>query len=134
MKPWKQIFEFKKIPALALALGTAAFSFFLPFMYAGVAYFIGQTFELTNEALGNFMAYLLTGITVAIMCFYICKAHPGSLWYTLIVSNLVTIWIGLVHYIGGNPEITLPFAIGWLFSVLASIWGNEQGKEKSIQT
>ena len=128
MKSWRKIFEFKKIPALALAFGTAGFSFALPFIFAGFLYFIGQILGSTNEALGNFLAYLFTGFTVAIMCFYICKAHPGSSWYTPIVCNLVTILIGLLHYFGGNPEITLPFAIGWLLSISASIWGMNRGR------
>ncbi|MCM8568602.1 hypothetical protein NE848_04380 [Gramella jeungdoensis] len=107
---------------------TGLVSFVLPFLYVGIISLIGMLLGIANEGLGNFLAYLFTGITVAIMCFLICRAHPESLWYTPVICNASTLVAGVGNYFGGNPDVTLPFAIGWVLSVIAAIWGTRKAR------
>lgn len=115
-------------PAWIISVVTAAISFILPFVFAGILALIGSLFGITNVGLGNFLAYLLTGVFVAMMCFFICKAHPKSIWYTPILCNSITLFAGLGNLIEGNPDVTLPFAMGWVLSIIASLWGGNIGK------
>lgn len=111
-----------KNKAWVSAVVTALVSFILPFIYAGIISLIGMLFGINSEGLGNFLAYLFTGISVALMCFLICRAHPESLWYTPVICNASTILAGIGNYFQGNPDVTLPFAIGWILSIIAAIW------------
>lgn len=115
-------------PAWIVSAVTAAISFILPFVFAGILALIGSLFGIMNVGLGNFLAYLLTGFFVAMMCFFICKAHPKSIWYTPILCNSITLFAGLGNLIEGNPDVTLPFAMGWVLSIIASLWGGNIGK------
>jgi hypothetical protein len=87
-------------------------------------------FGMSDEALGNFIAYLCTGIAVAIMCFLICRAHPSSIWYSPIICNVITLYSGLGNYFNeGSPFFNeaLPFGIGWILSIIAAILGANIG-------
>jgi hypothetical protein len=119
-----------KNPPWLSSVATSAFSLILPFLFVGVVSVIGMFFDLHNEVLGNFIAYLCTGIAVAIMCFLICKAHPKSIWYTPLICNAITLLSGLGNYIEGSPFFNeaLPFGIGWILSIIASIWGASIGR------
>ncbi|HYQ59045.1 MAG TPA: hypothetical protein VEP89_17000 [Draconibacterium sp.] len=117
------------LPAWASSLLTAILSLFLVFIYAGIGFSIGKllgfsTQELeSNSSYGNFAAHLLTGITVAVVCYYICKAHPKSIWYSPIICNAITLLAGLGNYfIEGNSFVVfiVPFGIGWILSVITS--------------
>lgn len=121
---------FSRNPAWALSLITTGISLFLIFIYAGIFSGLGSLFGISDEWLGNFIAYLSTGITVAIICFFICKAHPKSIWYTPLISNIITLWSGLGNYITGSEFVNeaLPFGIGFILSVIASIGGASLGK------
>ncbi|TBW29996.1 hypothetical protein [Gramella sp. KN1008] len=134
MKTLKNIFVFSKYPPLILGIITAAISLLLPFIFAGILYLAGLLLGGHNEELGNFIAYLCTGILVAVMCFFICKAHPKSIWYTPVVCNAITLLAGIGNYFEGNPNILMPFAVGWVFSVIASVRGRNIGmRRKAIE-
>jgi hypothetical protein len=128
---------FASMPAWSSSLLTAALSLFAVFVFAGIGYGIGRLFGFSYQELeanawyGNFMAHILTGITVAIMCYFICKAHPKSVWYTPILCNAMTLWAGLGNYFihGGSFMLYIvPFGMGWMLSVAASIWGAKRSK------
>lgn len=87
-----------KNKAWVSAVVTALVSFILPFIYAGIISLIGMLFGINSEGLGNFLAYLFTGISVALMCFLICRAHPESLWYTPVICNASTLLAGIGNY------------------------------------
>ncbi|MDX1542950.1 MAG: hypothetical protein R3214_03315 [Christiangramia sp.] len=110
-------------PAWISSAVTALVSFILPFIYVGIISLIGMLIGISNEALGNFLAYLFTWISVAIMCFLICRSHPESLWYTPVICNAGTLLAGGGNYFGGHPELSLPFAIGWILSIIAAVLG-----------
>ena len=118
------------MPAWASSVIVAVFSLFLPFLLAGIAGLIGMLFGIVSEVMGNFIAYLCTGIVVAIMCYFICRAHPKSVWYTPVICNAITLWAGLGNYfIEGSPFFNeaLPFGTGWILSIIASLWGMRIG-------
>jgi len=127
----KKKFIISKLPAIVWAIFTALSSLFLPFIFSGVVALIGKVVGIHDEVLGNFIAYLCTGIAVSAMCFLICKTYPGSIWYTPVICNIITLWAGLGnYYYEGSPFFNeaLPFGIGWILSVIASIWGTFIGK------
>jgi len=107
-------------PAWALSLFTAIGSLVLPFLFAGIVSLIGGLFGIEDEEFGNFIAYLCTGIVVAVMCFLICKWHPKTVWHTPILSNALTIVMGIA-----NP---VPFGIGWGLSIIAAVAGYNAGR------
>ena len=121
---------FSLFPAWGVSAFTAGASIFLPFLFVGIIALIGWVFGNSNEALGDFIAYLCTGIVVAIMCFYICRAHPRSVWYTPVICNAFTLLAGIGNYVEGNVAAALPYAIGWILSVIASIWGALTGNKR----
>jgi len=123
------------MPAWAASVITAVFSLILPFLFVGIVSVFGLLLGISDDVLGNFIAYLCTGITVAIMCFFICKAHPKTFWYVPIICNAITLWSGLGNYFSGSPFFNelLPFGIGWLLSVIAAILGQRSGKQHFVQ-
>ncbi|SFT07042.1 hypothetical protein SAMN04487906_2758 [Zhouia amylolytica] len=116
-----------KSPAWIIAVITALVSFILPFIFAGMLFLLGKLIGISNEETGNLLAYLLTGMVIALMCFLICKAHPKAIWYAPVICNAITLWIGIGHLLKGNSAITIPFAIGWFISILAGIAGKNEG-------
>jgi len=125
------------IPAWVSSLITAFLSLFIPFIVAGIGFLFGSLFGLSshelegNNALVNLIGYLLAGIFVAIMCFYICKSHPKSVWRTPIISNGMTLIMAL-NYFRGNlqlHELLLTLGIGWALSIIASILGKNTGMQ-----
>lgn len=135
MKTLKNIFIFSNYPPLVLSVFTAAISLLLPFIFAGILYLFGMLIGSHNEELGNFIAYITTGLLVAVMCFFICRAHPKSVWYTPVVCNAIALLAGIGNYFEGSPGILLSFAVGWVFSVIASVRGRNIGmRRKAIET
>jgi len=123
------------LPAWIASIVTSISSLFLPFIFVGIVSLLGLVLGISNEMLGNFIAYLCTGISVAIICFLICKAHPKSFWYTVIICNAITLWAGLGnYYLQGSPFINeaLPFGIGWVLSIIGVVWVRFLGRHKII--
>jgi len=120
-----------KIPAWASSLITALLSLFIPFIVAGIGLLIASPNQVVAETdqFVNLIGYLITGIFVAVLCFFICRAHPKSVWSTPIISNGMTILMA-GNYLTGNLqlyELLLTLGIGWMLSIIASIWGSHIG-------
>jgi len=117
-------------PAWASSLIIAFLSLFVPFIIAGIGFlFNSLNPELPEDHAFTLIGYLLTGFFVAIFCFIISQAHPKSFWYTPIISNGMTLLMGL-NYFSGNlrlHELLLTLGIGWVLSIIASIWGRHIG-------
>ncbi len=122
-----------KTPAWILSIVTASVSLFLPFLFVGIVSVVGMLSGITDEVMGNFIAYLCTGVTVAFMCFLICKAHTESVWYVPILCNVITLWSGFGNYLAGSPFFNelLPFGIGWILSIIATLLGTSVADKQS---
>ncbi len=117
-----------RTPAWTLSIITAVVSLFIIFFFAYLVSFMMDYIvkpSEPNEELSNLIAYLGYGVVVAIMCYFICKAHPTSFWYTPIICNAMSITSVLVEQ---NPSITLIFGIGWGLSVIGTVMGTLRGK------
>ena len=127
MKSKAKVSILYEVPAWAASIVTAFLSLFIPFIIAGVGFLLDPSKQATakQDVFVGLIGYLLTGIFVAIMCFFICRAHPKSVWKTPIISNGMTLLMGL-NYLSGNlqlNELLLTLGIGWLLSIITSIWG-----------
>ena len=88
------------------------------------------------------IGYTFCAIMITAACFFICRAHPGSFWYTIVICNTVTI-LGLIANIGltivvpdystALSEIILWVSIGVL-SVIAAFVGARKGRSISKQS
>lgn len=119
------------LPAWASSLVTAFLSLFIPFIVAGIGFLLDSSNQRISESSTfiDLIGYLLTGIFVAVLCFFICRAHPKSVWSTPIISNGMTILMA-GNYLTGNLqlyELLLTLGIGWMLSIIASILGRHIG-------
>jgi hypothetical protein len=89
----------------------------------------------------QFLGYMFYVILVTVACFFICKAHPNSVWYTLVICNAM----GIIALIG-NLSFTIVQVIAgrdpgiesadWfliasiLLSVVGAIVGARMGRRK----
>ena len=72
---------FLRLPSWGLALLAAVFSIVLLFFLASV---IGSF----DKNIGEVVAYIVYALAIAIVCYFICKKDPKSVWYVLILSNI----------------------------------------------
>lgn len=81
------------------------------------------------------IANILYIILIAIACFYICKAHPESVWYTPIICNILA-FVSLLVFIFTDLN-TISELIFWLSSFVVSavgaIIGSKIGRKKIKQ-
>ncbi|WP_297093748.1 hypothetical protein [uncultured Draconibacterium sp.] len=108
-------------PAWAWSLLTFFLSIILLFIVSGFHDF----FEI--------VAYTSYIILIAIACFFICRAHPESVWYTPVICNLLAI-ISILVFVFREFE-TLSELMFWVsnfvVSVVGAIVGAKIGRRKS---
>ena len=114
-------------PPWLWALITGILSLLLIFIIVGLVNLLGISSE-PNMEIGMNIAYLVTGLAVAYMCYSICKIHPKSYWYTIIICNLTTIGVALDP--SNNQDIwnMIMLGIGWMFSIVGMVIGTAKGK------
>jgi len=87
------------------------------------------------------IGYAFCAIMITAACFFICRAHPGSFWYTIVICNAVTI-LGLIANIGLTivvPDYSTAFSetILWVsigvLSIIGAIVGARIGRRKINQ-
>lgn len=79
------------------------------------------------------IANILYFIFIAIACFFICRAHPESVWHTPIICNILA-FVSLLVFVFTdlNTLSELIFWIGSLgVSVVGAIVGAKIGRRKS---
>ena len=118
------------IPAWGLSLMTLFVSIVLLYVFND---------ESKSEMLGYTLitSIIYVGV-IAVACFFICRAHPRSVWYTPVISNALVITMGTVGAIG-NPNFRRS-STSWLFfggcillSIIAAIIGARIGRRGAIQ-
>jgi hypothetical protein len=120
------------IPAWALSLITSFVSPFLLVVMGGIGSLImpnGTSSETIEIMLLSFYP-----IIIAVACFFICKTHPKSVWYTPIIcnayliipaildSNFWTISFWTKSYWTGTPKIWM-FHCAFILSVIGAMIG-----------
>ncbi len=120
--------KFANVAAWLLSTLTAVVSFVFIFVFAHLIGAIG----LEGDT-GVHIAYGLYGIVVAIACFWICKIHPKSIWYSIIIC----ISPGIFPVIGEDSfwerNLWIVFVGIWTLSILAGIIGMVIGKRQGIE-
>ena len=110
-------------PASVLSIGTAVLS--LPLIFI-LAFITNDILGVTVEK-GNLIAYSAFGILIPIACFLICKFHPKSIWYSVIVCNAMGIIAAVGEPTFWETSLWMVFVAGWILSVLGGIAGTVVG-------
>jgi len=87
-----------KIPAWALSL----IVFFVPI---GLWVLLEELIELPESIDPNIFGLIIYVIFLPSACFIICKTHPKSIWYTLLICNAFIIFL-LIGVSYSNPDLT----------------------------
>ncbi len=67
------------------------------------------------------IGYTFCVILVTLACFIICRTHPKSIWYTIVICNLVSIQAIIVYIF--TDLATLSELIFWVSIFVLSITG-----------
>ena len=115
--------------AWLLSIITAVVSILAVFIFAHLFELIG----LGGETL-SLLAYLIYGIIVVMSCFLICKNHPQSIWYSLIICNITGIFPATGEQNFWSSKLWVLFVGIWALSIIVGIIGMRVGirKRKSI--
>jgi len=72
--------------------------------------------------------YIFIALYFPVVCFYICKSHPGSVWYTPIICNSVSLLV-IIFYPYTNPDSSLLIYMAGVFflSIIGAIAGAKIG-------
>ena len=123
---------FSGIPAWALSLMIAVASPFLLIVMDGIGSLImpnGTSSEIIETILLCFYP-----IIIAVACFFICRKHPTSVWYTPVISNAYliipaildpdfrTISFWTTSYWTGTPKFWI-FHGAFVLSVIGAVIG-----------
>ena len=88
---------------------------------------------------GGISAYSLFGLLSAIVCFFIIKQKPRSVWYVPLIINLLLIISAFIEpnfwKRPPNPSVIpmwLPICIGWVLSIITSVLGAQKGRKVDI--
>lgn len=96
----------------------------------------------TSYSTIQIVGYAFCAILITAACFFICREHPKSLWYTIVICNAIGL-LGLVSNIILNivdPDFSTPFSemILWggifILSVIAAFFGARIGRKRIDQT
>jgi hypothetical protein len=101
----------KKFPSGVLALFTLIASTIITFG-------IGEPLEHFGEAV--YIAYGLSGLVIAICCFFIIRVNPKSIFYVPIISNTLFIISSIVEPNFWRTPMWIPICGGWVLTLIVS--------------
>ena len=110
---------FAKAPSWLLAFLTMILSTILLFA-------IGEGTNL------DYLAYGVYDLVIVVGCYFIVKQNPGSIWYVLIISNLMGILPAIIEQNFWITTMWMFVCTGWVLSILAAIAGMLIGKKKAV--
>jgi hypothetical protein len=73
--------------------------------------------------IGGTLAYILSGLVIAVCCFFIIRQNPGSIWYVPIICNLMGIIAAIIEPNFWITPMWIFVFSGWVLSLIASITG-----------
>jgi hypothetical protein len=114
------------IPAWALSLMTL-------FASIGIIIIL-QTFQLFDYRTIEIVAIFIEAMFIVVACYYICRTHPTSFWYTPVICNAAGILVA-IFYPYTNPEASILIFLGSVFvlSVIGSIVGARIGRRLLVR-
>jgi hypothetical protein len=134
------------VPAWALSVLTLVATI----AYLVIASDLGMKRELAGQSsiyigpvrlidITDFVVYV---VLIPISCFLICRIHPKSIWYALVISNFVGFGLGCILIIDAVsdpdlwPELSdLIIWVGnWVLSITGAIVGARMGHRSIKQT
>ncbi|MEI8112900.1 MAG: hypothetical protein WCI54_04685 [Bacteroidia bacterium] len=78
------------------------------------------------------LAYVVYDLVIVVGCYFIVKQNPGSIWYVLIISNLMGILPAIIEQNFWITTMWMFVCTGWVLSILAAIAGMLIGKKKAV--
>jgi hypothetical protein len=113
--------------SIVWAVIAAAFSIILLFFLgeAGFAFLFGSK-------LGEPLAFIIYGLILGISSFIICRHNPKSLWYVLIILNILNVLSLIGEYRNIIGTIVNYMTLAILLSIIGGFWGANKGKKELV--
>ena len=115
------------IPSGVLSIITVVISFI--FIFA-IGYPLAGHY---GENIGGWITYLSGGILISVACFFICRTHPKSVWYTPVICNVMGILAAIIEPQFWASSMWMPYSIGWLLSVVGALGGARIGHRSELK-
>ena len=136
MKKITKISRLADVPAWLLSLVPL---FGYPFLLIALAG-IGDLVKSSSNVLGIILCCFYP-IPIAVVCFFICKSHPKSVWYTPLICSafsivpaifdskfwIITFWT--IEYWTGTPKLWM-FHTSIVLSIILGLFGSIIGKNE----
>ena len=82
-----------------------------------------------NENIADAIPYIIFDVMIAVGCYFIVKWNPKSIWYVVLICNVLGIISAIVEPTFWKTFLWMFICGGWVLSVIASIIGARIGKK-----
>jgi hypothetical protein len=109
------------IPAWALSLLT---------LFASIGFIIIlQIFHLLDYSAIEIVAVILYAVFIIVACYFICRTHPKSIWYTPVICNAGGILVAILYpYTNPEPSILIFMGSVFILAVIGAFVGARKGR------
>lgn len=114
----------KGVPVWLQALMLAMVALLLLFILAGIAGMI----TVFSADYGEQAGYLFHAVFIAAGCFYICRRHPKSLWYVLLIANVFVFVSAIIEPTFWTTSLWIFLGCSLPLSVIAAFFGAQKAK------
>lgn len=120
MKKQKRRDFLKGIPVWLQALMLAMVALLALFILAAIL----RSIPGVADNFGEMTGYLLHAVFIAAGCFYICRQHPKSVLYVLLITNVFVFVPAIVEPSSWTTSLWIFPGSAVLLSVPAAVWGS----------
>jgi membrane-associated HD superfamily phosphohydrolase len=113
------------------AWGLAGLALVVPVIFMILLLFLGDLVKMDermNEDITDSVFYILYGIFIALICFYIVRQNPNTIWFVPILCNAVGIYSAIDEPTFWVSSLWMFICGGWVLSIIASIIGYYLGR------
>jgi hypothetical protein len=121
---------FAGIPSWGLALLIMLLAFVFLMVVSDIFAMIFRISE--DNAVGEWVFYVLYNLIIAVGCFFICRQNPKSILYVPVLCNIIGIISAIVERNFWISSLWIVICSGWVLSIIASIIGAQSGRKKVI--
>lgn len=86
-----------------------------------------------DENVGDPLAYIIFDLLIAVGCFFIVRRNPKSIWYVLLICNVMGIIAAIVEPTFWITSLWMLICSGWVLSLIASIIGARVGRRSAVK-